>query len=786
MNESTSKANIFNTISFYVLLVTVGLLPIFFLPILNLPIELSKNYLLAFGTTIAFILWIIARLIDGTLVLPKNLLLIAGFGILAVSFFAALFSPAPATALWGTALDLGTFSSFLFLFLCLLLSSYFFQDAKKVSYFYIMLFGSFVLISLFQILYLFLGSKFFNLDIFTGSTANLVGGWNDLGIFYGLVVILSLLTLELFSPKSIHRILVYSTLIISLLFLILINFMQVWILVGSFSLIMFIYILSIKRQAVNLNIFTTVKERNFPAASFIIILFCLLFILANNFVGSVLSSHFNITHTDVRPSVTTTIQITKNILATNPVFGTGPNRFDYAWSLFRPAAINNSIFWNTNFSSGFGFLPTLIVTTGLAGFAFILLFLLLLVYQGFSKALRFSSNKNSNYLLLSSFVATAYLLIFSIIYNPGIVIMVLAFVFVGIFIAILSHLVLMPTMYFNFLEDPRHSFFSILAFVILLILTISSTYMFAEKFAAALFFERGVALTNRIETLPAAEAQIQKALQFDDSAVYYRSLTSIYLTELNSVLNNSTLSADNIKSEFKNLFDLAENSARKAVLKNTTDSQNWINLAGVYQTVVPLQIPNAYENAKMAYAKAQALDPQNPQTDLFLARLEITRKDSVAAKKHITDALAKKSNFKDAVFLYAQIEVSEGNTKDAINQLEQLSLISQNDSTVFFQLGLLKYNTKDFTGSISALERAIALDQTYWNAYYFLALSYEKAGNTDTELKIFTFLNKQLPNDPNIKNALDNVTAGKSALSSAQIPQEQTGQPSANEKIPKK
>ena len=62
--------------------------------------------------------------------------------------------------------------------------------------------------------------------------------------------------------------------------------------------------------------------------------------------------------------------------------GTGPNTFVYDWLKFKPVAVNNTIFWNARFSSGFGYLPSMTATTGLLGIAAIIFFLIIFLNYG--------------------------------------------------------------------------------------------------------------------------------------------------------------------------------------------------------------------------------------------------------------------------------------------------------------------------------------------------------------------------------------------------------------------
>ena len=85
-------SNIFDRLSFLSLFLVITLLPFFFLPFTNIPIEVSKGLLLVLGLSLAVIFWAIARFYDGKIVLPRSMCLLVGLGIVLVVFLSALFS----------------------------------------------------------------------------------------------------------------------------------------------------------------------------------------------------------------------------------------------------------------------------------------------------------------------------------------------------------------------------------------------------------------------------------------------------------------------------------------------------------------------------------------------------------------------------------------------------------------------------------------------------------------------------------------------------------------------
>ena len=60
-----------------------------------------------------------------------------------------------------------------------------------------------------------------------------------------------------------------------------------------------------------------------------------------------------------------------------------------------------------------------------------------------------------------------------------------------------------------------------------------------------------------------------------------------------------------------------------------------MSLGRVYEAVVPLKIPGAYESARASYEQALTLNPRSPALFLTLARLEAAQGDNAKAPMQI-------------------------------------------------------------------------------------------------------------------------------------------------------
>jgi tetratricopeptide (TPR) repeat protein len=752
-------------ISFYLMFLLGFLVPIFFLPFLNISMDVSKGVLISTFTTVAFFLWLIARLKDGRFIFPKSIVLAAGALVPLAFFFSAAFSEVPKASFVGLGYELGTFTSILVFFILMFLSSIFFQKGNRTPQLYsVILFsaGIVFLYQVVQIIFISFGLPF--AEIFLKLPGNLIGKWADMSIFFGLTTILSLITLELVPLKRKAKVLLYSTLAASVLVLIVVNMKLSWIIVGFFSLVIFVYTISFGKGRISED-----GERKIPTTPFAILLLSLFFVLAGSVVGDFIYSTLNIPQEILRPSWGQTLEVAKDSLVENPIFGAGPNRFGSSWLLFKPDNVNISRLWSVDFDTGVGLIPSMMITTGGLGILAWLIFLIMFFYRGVRSIFAAHSSTEHHYIMLSSFLTALYLWVFSFFYVPNVTIVFLAFLMTGVFIASLVKAGVVKNYNFSFLEDPRIGFVSVLVLILLIISSIAGSYLLFQKFLSVGYFQRSTTALNFEGNINKAEKNIIRAIKLNKSDLYYRALVDINLAQLRSVLSKKDVSKETIRSKFTSISRTVIQNAVTATEIDSSNYLNWLTLANVYGSLMQLGAPEGfYKSAKQSYEKARALNPNSPSIILKQAQLEIVAGNKDAAKEYIAQALNKKNNYTQAIFLLSQIQVDEGNLDDAIKSVEVVSLVSPNDIGVFFQLGLLRYKNKEYGGAISAFERAVELNPNYSNAKYFLGLAYSKEGQRSKAIEQFEQILTLNPGNKEVGKILKNLKNGRRPLSNAE------------------
>lgn len=763
-------------ISYIFLLATVFLLPLFFIPSKFSSLELSKVLMVVFFTMFSLSFWSIARLRSGKFEFANSLLLLSSFFILFVYFLSSIFSNNKAVSFLGQGYEISTFGLVCVAFVFMFLISSVFRSKNRILYSYTALFASFFIIFLFEIIRLFFGPNFLSLGLFTDITSNMIGKWNDLGIYFGLIALLSAVTLELTALNKKIRFLLYFSSLSSLFFLSVINFKSLWYIVGIFAFIFFIYSISFRKYEFAKETAESANSsaRKIPYFVLFFLIVSIVFIAdgmrSKHFIGDSIANYFKISQIEVRPSLLGTMGILKQSLKENPILGAGPNSFLNSWILFKPDSINSTVFWNADFNYGAGIIPTFITTTGILGIISWLLFFGLLLYTGFKFIFIKTKDLLSHYLIISSFLGSLYLWIISILYVANSTVFYLTFFFTGIFIASLWNENLLFTRSLAYLGNTRRSFISVILLVVIVISSFTIGYVYFQKFLSSLYFQKALYSANISGNLNEAEKYAMKAISFSKIDAYYRLLSGIYLNRLNSLNAQKNTSNEILNDQFKTLFQAAIVNGQNAIDADKTNYQNYLSLGRVYEFVMPIN--GAYKFALDNYTEALRLNPKSPLINLILARLEMANKNNVKAREYITKSLQMKNNYTEAAFLLAQIEIAEGNIKNAIQLVEAASTLTFNNPVAHFQLGILKYSDtqRDYKGAAEAFEKAVSLNPSYSNARYFLGLSYYNLGKIEDAVKQFETVKSFNPDNTEVELILNNLKEGRAPFASAKPP----------------
>jgi tetratricopeptide (TPR) repeat protein len=742
-------------------LLIVLLLPLFFVPTLLLPIGVAKSVLLALGTIVAFLSFIIDTLRSGKLVLPKSLIMWGAILLPLVYLLSSVFGSASNFSLFGYSLEVGTFAFILFSSVLFGITAITLTDISEIFKVYGALFLSLALLALFAVIKVISGGNLLVMNTFAGNMGNPIGAWTDYAVGFGLLAVLSQLALAMLDLTKKRRIFLNVVFVVSVVLLAIINFSTAWAVILGFSLLSLVYLLTVLKQ----------KTRNiWPSVLLFVV--ALLFtinpvISSTGSIGTVVSGAFNVQNTDVRPSFSTTLSVAKDTIAKKAILGSGPNTFARDWFLYKPTTINTTVFWNTPFQFGTGFIPTQIAETGILGTLSWILFLVLFLMLGWKSLVKAPEDKAMKFAVTSSFVGALFLWISAIFYVPSIVILVLTFVLTGLFVASAKVLGIVSTKEFEFSNRVVTNFAAVLVSIVLVIGAVSIGFVSYQRTLSVVHFENALAYSNTPNTpVDKIESELTKAINLSPADTYYNALYQLSFARAQAVAQSTTGTAEANRQAFQTAISNSIAAAQSATTVSPANYQNWIVLGSIYESLVPapLSVAGSFEASKAAYLEAQKRNPESPEPLLLMARLEYDNKNVDGARELIKQALVKKQDYADAYFLLTQLEAGANNIDDAITAASAGAILSPDNAGVFFELGLLKYTKKDYTGAVDALTKAITIVPNYANAQYFLGLSDEYLAKHDEAIAQFEALSKTNPDNADVQSILGNLQAGRDPL----------------------
>ena len=769
-------------ISFLIVLSLVFLLPIFFIPGGAFYLDTAKSALLVLGVVATTLVFLLETWQEGKLNIPWHPFVLVAALMPLVYLLSALLTTPSSLSLFGYNFEVGTFGYILLGSTLLILMSMIFTNNSRIFQALIVFLSSFSLVAVFVAIKILLGlsiesSNFLVWGIFFSNTDNPIGRWTDLAAALGLLSVLSTLMLGMVPMKKSLRLILYGAFGLSTALLVIVNFFTALVFTLGASVILFFYFLKVEKH-----FFSTASTLPQASAPFIlkpiflpIVLgvVSILFLinpnisLARGTLSDLMARTFKVENTEVRPSFSATLGISKAVLSQNALLGSGPNTFSHDWLVYKPVDVNTTPFWAVAFPFGIGFIPTQVASTGILGTLLWLAFFVFFILLGVKAWNHIPESRSLRFTLVSAFLTTLFLWVSSFLYVPSGTMLMLAFMFSGIFLAVSRETGIISSRVINLKEFPQTRFISILLLVVVTIGALFLGWTGFEKTVSAFYFKKAIDLSNTAGVpLEEIESQLDKVLKFAPADLHYVALSRINFAKAQGAVNNTTDTPEKSRAIFEDALRGSIEAAKNAVSINPAGYQNWVSLGMIYSALVPapLAVEGAYENAKFAYSEALKRNPANPELPLLLARLELNKGDIEATRSFIRSSIALKEDYADAYLMLAQLEIQEGNTADAIASTERLAFLVPNNPGIYFELGLLKYSNRDYKGAVEVLSQALALVSDYANAQYYLGLSLSRLNRLDEALRQFEALAITNPDNREIKTILLELRAGKTSF----------------------
>lgn len=716
-----------------------------FIPSQTIPFIYTKISILAIGGLVALVFFILARLRRGNVIVPPLPLLGALWIVPLAYALSALFSGESfATAFFGTDLESDTLGFVVLMAALATMTALAFRRGPHYRAFFkwgAILLGVTVVA---QIGFITVGKI---APSVVTPTVNLIGTFGDLGILIGLGITLTLLALRFLQITGRARIALYVVSGLGLAILALVNSQLVWGMVALVALGLFIESIMKRRPGGDDSDFDGVAvvsgERDIDssegegqslAAPLITLLVALFFLIGGSTIGNALVSAFNANVIDVRPSWQSTFDVGSHTYATSPIFGSGPGTFGEQWLKFRDRSLNDTIFWNVDFTSGIGYLPTSFVTTGVIGVLAWLAFLGMFLVFGIRALLfRTPSDPFMRYVSLASFTGALYVFILSMLTVPGPIVFMVGFFLLGIFVSSLRYGRERREYGVIFARSPRIGFIIVFGLTLLLLASVVAAYVVVERYLGDLAYAKATTQYAKGD-LAGSTTAVNRSILFAPSERAYQLAAAIGIGRMRQIVADTTLTPSDAQQQFQAALTGGIQAGTTATRLWPKNYQNWVMLGNVYETVVPLNIDGAYDNAKAAFVQAETLSPTNPTLPFILAQLEIAKGNGAAAEEDLVKAITLKHDYTQAIFLLSQLQAQEGKAKEALQAAEAAAYFAPNDPTVLFQVGILRSANGNTDGAIQALAQAVSVNPQYANAHFFLGVMYAIKGQYDKAL----------------------------------------------------
>lgn len=560
--------------------------------------------------------------------------------------------------------------------------------------------------------------------VLAGQSANPVGTWHEFSILFGFSAVLGV---ALFTAARDHsrgwRIAYLVATVLSALILFVVNFSDVWIavLVGSSAVAL-------------VGIFERLRAGDRLRAAAIHVIPALVIVaIAAGYVAfgataqSLLPQQFQVTTVEVRPSWSGTYAIGSQALS-RPVallFGSGPNTFTQQWQLFKPAEVNQTLFWDTAFSSGIGTIPTALITTGLVGGLAWLVYLTAL-FTTFGASLLHKGERLPEISALA--IGAIFLFAFHVLYPPGPALGALAFMFSGL--AAAAALWHAPP---RTADTGRGSWVQkavAVALAAFIGVALLASVLLTRTLVAEILVNKAVYEYNQSNDLAKASATLRSSLRiYPGSDRAQRAAVELGLLKLQALTQDPSASTEAARAQLQATLNETITHGLSAVTIDGGDYQNWLSLATVYAQLAGVQVEGALDRAREAYTRARDANPTNPVPYLNLARLDLLKGDHVGALRNLQRAVQLKPDFAAAYYLSSQVYASQNDLASAYSSAVTAAQYAKSEPLAWYNLSVIAFASERYDEAIFAGDNALSLQPQYASALYITGLGYYAKGD---------------------------------------------------------
>lgn len=364
------------------------------------------------------------------------------------------------------------------------------------------------------------------------------------------------------------------------------------------------------------------------------------------------------------------IEQTKQVIKERPIFGSGPETYSYDFSKYRSASMNNGVNWSLRFDKSANDWLNSISTTGILGtlaYAFLLIVAVVTGIFNYRKA----TDEDMKYVTLGATAAVVAVGIMGLFYYSSFGIALILWVSLALIgVARKSQeKAADDTKDLNLRNISLEAkVFSTVFFVLLFAGAVFGMYFAGKSYAADVTYQKGIAKTDKTETLADAEKVLIKAVKQNSYREVYRlSLSRILLVEAN--LENQKAEKEKDVKKIQDYLSRAIDQGKEAVNTNSNGVANWEGMIIIYRNAA-LYAAVAIDWIEKSYNEALKLEPTNPVLVNGLGQVYLTKNDTAKAEGQFNKALSLKKDFADPHFNIALIYKDKKDYAKAITEME--------------------------------------------------------------------------------------------------------------------
>lgn len=674
MKQFSLKTSILEKVSKILPIVTVLLVPIFFLTTTTEFFSFNKLALITLVVILLVVLWSLKTIFGEKLELVKSSMDRPILALLAILLLSTIFSVNKTDSIWGVqGRSLGLFA-FLIIVGYFYLSTPAFKDKTTIkSALYALLISSVVssIVSTLSYYKIFLGgATFLRLQNFS-----LTGSVHDAVILSVLAVVISLM-LSIYEDFAPTKIALFVITIINFYFVAITGTLLGWALLalGIGSIVFFMD----KELLLS-------KKFDLIAALAIMAV-----ILATTLVPttrSILIDKNYITESTL-PTKESWFVATSTI-QDYPILATGPSTFHLNFTRYKPLSMNNTNMWNIRFDKPYNELFNILSTIGIVGLAAAVFFATkLLKFAYATKQEKENSGVASiasvlTVILLASFLFTYATVLSTFLLFFALRILVGAHTLAGAQSKYVKPIIFETVTLSSIAPDEKAIITSQYTKYVLSIpaflLAGYLGYLSFKSYAGEYFMRKSLIAILNNDSNGAYNSQILAIKYNPKRDTYYDSFARTNLILANSLASKANLT-DADKQTIQTLVTQAISNSRTASeVMSPLNVANWETRALIYKNLINTA-QNASDWAISSYNTAIQLDPTNPSLRLDLGGVYFAKGDYLSAANQFRQATALKQDYANAHFNFALALEKLKEYDQAKKELDITKLLVPSDS----------------------------------------------------------------------------------------------------------